>query len=75
MYQLHQFFLDVGFVKVMRLLFERNESEVILSVGCSLSPMLFALYISELGQELTTATQGVTMHRVCVSALFFAVGD
>ena len=41
--------------------------------GCSLSPMLFALYVAGMGEELTTATQGVMMHRVRVSAIFFAV--
>ena len=41
--------------------------------GCSLSPMLFALYVAGMGQELTTATQGIMMHRVRVSAIFFAV--
>ena len=42
--------------------------------GCSLSPMLFALYIAEMGQELTQSGAGVTLHRVCVSAIFFADG-
>ena len=41
--------------------------------GCSLSPMLFALYISSMGQDLALSGVGVTLHRVCVSALFFAV--
>ena len=41
--------------------------------GCSLSPMLFALYIASMGQDLTLAGVGMTLHRVCVSALFFAV--
>ena len=35
--------------------------------------MLFALYITDMGKDLFMATQGVTLHRVCVSALFFAV--
>ena len=42
--------------------------------GCSLSPMLFALYIAELGQELTQSGVGVTLHRICISAIFFADG-
>ena len=42
--------------------------------GCSLSPMLFALYIAEMGQELTQSAAGVILHRVCVSAIFFADG-
>ena len=43
--------------------------------GCSLSPMLFALYIAEMGQDLTQSGAGVTLHRVCVSAIFFADGE
>ena len=43
--------------------------------GCSLSPMLFALYIAELGQDLVNSGAGVTLHRVCVSAIFFADGE
>ena len=42
--------------------------------GCSLSPMLFALYIAELGQDLVQSGVGVTLHRVCISAIFFADG-
>ena len=41
--------------------------------GCSLSPMLFALYVAEMGEELAMSTLGITLYRVCVSALFFAV--
>lgn len=40
--------------------------------GCSLSPLLFALYVAGLGQELSRQTEGVKLFRVCVSALFFA---
>ena len=43
--------------------------------GCSLSPMLFALYIAEMGQDLHQSGAGVTLHRVCVSAIFFADGE
>jgi hypothetical protein len=41
--------------------------------GCSLSPMLFALYLAGLGQELTLSTLGVKLFRRYVSAIFFAV--
>ena len=41
--------------------------------GCSLSPLLFAIYVSEMGEELANATQGVLMHKICISAIFFAV--
>ena len=40
--------------------------------GCSLSPLLFALYIAGLGQDLSRQTQGVKLYSMCVSALFFA---
>ena len=40
--------------------------------GCSLSPLLFALYVAGLGHELSLQTQGVKLFRVWVSALFFA---
>ena len=41
--------------------------------GCSLSPLLFALYISELGEELAQSKEGVLLHKIVVSAIFFAV--
>ena len=41
--------------------------------GCSLSPMLFALYLADMGQDLTLSGLGVTLHKICMSALFFAV--
>jgi hypothetical protein len=40
--------------------------------GCSLSPLLFALYIAEMGQELTMTNQGVRLYKVTVNAMFFA---
>ena len=40
--------------------------------GCSLSPLLFALYVAGLGQDLTMAKQGFRLFRVCVSGIFFA---
>ena len=40
--------------------------------GCSLSPMLFNLYISALGNALTVSENGVRIGTVCISALFFA---
>jgi hypothetical protein len=43
--------------------------------GCSLSPILFALYIAAMGEELASLTLGVTLYRICISALFFAVSQ
>ena len=40
--------------------------------GCSLSPLLFALYVAGLGQDLARASQGVKLYRVVVSGIFFA---
>lgn len=40
--------------------------------GCSLSPLLFALYLSEMGQELSTSTHGFILKDTRISALFFA---
>ena len=40
--------------------------------GCSLSPMLFALYISDLGNDLTVSSEGFQLGSVCVSGLLFA---
>ena len=42
--------------------------------GCSLSPMLFALYVA-MGEELASSTLGVTLYRICISAVFFAVSQ
>ena len=40
--------------------------------GCSLSPMLFNLYISALGNDLTLSDEGFQLGSVCVSGLLFA---
>jgi hypothetical protein len=40
--------------------------------GCSLSPMLFNLYVSSLANELVTSSEGFLVGHRCVSALFFA---
>ena len=40
--------------------------------GCSLSPLLFALYIAEMGKEITMSEEGFMVGRVCVSGLLFA---
>ena len=40
--------------------------------GCSLSPMLFALYIVDMSKDLVLSRQGVLLHRVCVSVILFA---
>ena len=39
--------------------------------GCSLSPMLFALYISGLGEALHLSKFGIRMGSSIISALFF----
>ena len=40
--------------------------------GCSLSPLLFALYISEIGKDLSTSTLGFPLGGMTVSVLCFA---
>ena len=40
--------------------------------GCSLSPILFALFVVDLSRELASSNLGMMMYTVCVSALFFA---
>ena len=40
--------------------------------GCSLSPMLFALYISEIGSDITFSSLGFRIGNVTVSGLLFA---
>ena len=40
--------------------------------GCSLSPMLFALYILEIGQDLLAAGEGFSLGNICISGLLFA---
>ena len=40
--------------------------------GCSLSPMLFALYISGMGQAITLSSEGFRVGGVVVSGLLFA---
>jgi hypothetical protein len=35
--------------------------------------MLFALYVVGMGQELAMSNLGITLHKRCVSAIFFAV--
>ena len=40
--------------------------------GCSMSPLLFALYLSTMGHELSLSIHGVKLHKVRVSAMFFA---
>ena len=40
--------------------------------GCSLSPILFALYVVDLSRALSSSNLGVMLYTVCVSALFFA---
>ena len=40
--------------------------------GCSLSPMLFALYITDLGYELSNCGEGFDLQGVNICSLFFA---
>ena len=40
--------------------------------GCSLSPLLFALYIMDIGEELSTSQEGLFLGDICVSGLLFA---
>ena len=40
--------------------------------GCSLSPMLFALYVRNMSIELHNSKLGVLLHKKCISCLFFA---
>ena len=40
--------------------------------GCSLSPLLFALYVTRMGFELTRADVGFKLNRVTVNGLLFA---
>ena len=40
--------------------------------GCSLSPMLFALYISEIGEGIAAAGEGFYLGGECISGLLFA---
>ena len=40
--------------------------------GCSLSPMLFSLYIADMGQAITLSSEGFRVGNVVVSGLLFA---
>ena len=40
--------------------------------GCSLSPILFNLYVSDIGDDITTSGKGFMVGSVMVSGLFFA---
>ena len=40
--------------------------------GCSLSPMLFNLYVSSLANDIVSSSEGFLVGHRCVSALFFA---
>ena len=40
--------------------------------GCSLSPILFALFVADMSMELHLSSLGIKMHKVCISCLFFA---
>ena len=40
--------------------------------GCSLSPMLFALYIMDIGEDITQSQEGIMIGDTCISGLLFA---
>ena len=40
--------------------------------GCSLSPLLFALYMAEMGEAINLSSEGFMVGRVRVSSVFFA---
>ena len=40
--------------------------------GCSLSPLLFALYIADMGNDITLSSEGFQVGRFCCSGLLFA---
>ena len=40
--------------------------------GCSLSPLLFALYVVGLSRELAASNLGIELHKTIVSCIFFA---
>ena len=40
--------------------------------GCSLSPMLFALYIADIGDDINASGMGFNLGSICISGLLFA---
>ena len=40
--------------------------------GCSLSPLLFALYIVDIGEDLMASKEGIMISDICLSGLLFA---
>ena len=40
--------------------------------GCSLSPLLFALYVADMGQAISLSSEGFRIGNVVISGLFFA---
>ena len=40
--------------------------------GCSLSPILFALYVADMGQAISLSSEGFRVGNILVSGLFFA---
>ena len=45
---------------------------ILLFLGCNLSPLLFALYISALGAKLNTSGLGIELMGIIICAIFFA---
>ena len=42
------------------------------SPGCNLSPLLFAIFLNNLGQELNSSNLGIDLGNTNISAIFFA---
>ena len=41
--------------------------------GCSLSPILFAIYVADMSNDLHASNLGVTLQKICVSCLFLPI--
>ena len=49
-----------------------SSKRFILSTGCNLSPLLFALFISALGDRLNSTNLGIPIGGIIITAIFFA---
>ena len=67
LYQGHRKTVTLGVDKTRQLACSRG-----LKQGCVLSPLLFALFISDLSRQLHDMDEGVTIGSVTIPALFFA---
>ena len=84
--QLEQLDVDAGFLRAVKSLYEkdcvstRGNRETTRKIflkkglcqGCSLSPMLLALYVSELVNGLVLSKEGFKVGAITISSLFFA---